>query len=307
MSRDTILKEQSGTEPRTAAVPFLFATAWRHVLTVWILAVCLSGALDLSMTAYLDRENIGLAFLRMAIIPALVAIPLALRSRRAFADQLHTADVLRDLVRRDQQTGLLHHNAFIEDAGAALRQSEARVLLIGDIDRFKTINDSCGHMIGDAVILAVGDVVRDLFDRTSITGRIGGEEFAVLMLMPFADRVAAHHAAIAFAQEWRKRIEKLRVEGVPYPISISIGVARSDTGESFDSLYARADRALYVAKTSGRNRVCSDEHEPGPLDEPWPADTATEVTWIEDPAAEAKAPAEAPATEPSERASATRH
>ncbi|MBP0574269.1 diguanylate cyclase, partial [Mycobacterium tuberculosis] len=88
--------------------------------------------------------------------------------------------------------------------------------------------------------------------------------------------------ALAFAQEWRKRIEQMRIAGVPFPITISIGVARSSAGESLDSLYARADRALYVAKTSGRNRVVADEHELSAPDGLWPDDSVTEIAWSDD-------------------------
>lgn len=254
----------------------------RYIVRIWIVAVAVSLAIDVALTSIFDPTGLHLAFLRGFLMPTLIAVPMALRGGLALLNASRVAETLRDLVRRDHQTGLLHHNAFIEEAQLALLQNDARVLLIGDIDRFKSINDSCGHQIGDNVILAVGEVVRDLFGETAVTGRIGGEEFAVLMLMPFADRIAAYHAALAFAQEWRRRIEQMHVPGVPFPISISIGVARPGAGETLDSIYARADRALYVAKTSGRNRVCADEHELSPPEGPWPDESATEVAWVED-------------------------
>lgn len=288
MSCEAILRRILAIDTRATitSVPALR----HHVLRVWIVAVAISLAVDVGLTSALNPTDLHLAFIRGFLMPTLIAVPMAVRSGLSLLNAARVSDTLRDLVRRDHQTGLLHHNAFIEEASQALVKQEARVLLIGDIDRFKSINDSCGHLIGDHVILAVGEVVRDLFGRNAITGRIGGEEFAVLMLLPFADRIAAHHAALAFAQEWRKRIEQLHVGGVPFPISISIGVARSSVGETLDSLYARADRALYVAKTSGRNRVCADEHELAPPDGPWPDESATEVAWVEDPESAAPGP-----------------
>jgi diguanylate cyclase (GGDEF)-like protein len=208
--------------------------------------------------------------------------------RRAWRD----AEAMRELARHDQQTGLLHHNAFMTACTLRIAGSGTHVLLVGDIDRFKSINDTCGHQIGDQVIAAVAATVRDLFGKTAVTGRIGGEEFAILMSLPFADASAAHHAALAFAQEWRKRVAEIVVPDMPFTITISAGLARLRSDETLDSLYARADRALYVAKTSGRNRVVADDRGvPDDAEAPWPSDEPTEtaeIAWI-DPAADAPA------------------
>lgn len=179
----------------------------------------------------------------------------------AFAITLFFAqgmDIVAELARRSQQdflSGLLNRRGFEEQAAAFLeRQSRAGIpvsLVTFDIDRFKRINDRHGHACGDRVIAAVGDVLRKRTRASDICGRIGGEEFALLLWA--SDGAGARIAA----EGLRLALEQARI-GVDFgaePVTASFGAAARMEGESLDALFARADAALYAAKQAGRNRV----------------------------------------------------
>jgi diguanylate cyclase (GGDEF)-like protein len=110
-----------------------------------------------------------------------------------------------------------------------------------DIDHF-------GHQAGDAIIARVGEVIRETIRSTDIPGRWGGEEF--LILCPETDR----SGAAAAAESVRAGIESAELP-VPVRVTVSVGAAELASGESVESVVARADEKLYAAKAKGRNRV----------------------------------------------------
>src|SRR5262245_46897215 len=127
-------------------------------------------------------------------------------------------------------------------------------LIMLDIDRFKSINDDFGHYAGDQVIVQVADICRKQKRKSDIVARFGGEEF--LTLLPETKLSAAQR----LAERLRRRVEAQDCSfwsGVT-TATISVGVAEADRamGDIFD-LIKVADRALYMAKSSGRNRVCA--------------------------------------------------
>ena len=152
------------------------------------------------------------------------------------------------LSRTDTLSGLLNRRAFTE----ALETTEDNAsLVIFDVDRFKAINDRFGHACGDAVIMAVSAVLTSAFDELSVVARLGGEEFGVIISgEPLEARLERIHAV-------RARIagRPITVEGQNIAITISGGVADLVAGRSKQQVYASADRALYLAKALGRNRV----------------------------------------------------
>lgn len=127
-------------------------------------------------------------------------------------------------------------------------------LLIIDLDHFKQINDSFGHAAGDEVLREFVRMTRQLLREGDLLGRLGGEEFGVLL--PRTDLAEA----LKIAERLRERSEAHQVSGSfgQCRYSISIGVAAAGGVDSFDRLSAHADRALYAAKHSGRNRVVVD-------------------------------------------------
>src|SRR3954451_8028538 len=156
---------------------------------------------------------------------------------------------LETLLREDGLTGLSNRRAILTPLGgmvsAARRHGRPLSIAVCDLDHFKAVNDTHGHKTGDAVLVASGQAMATNLRAEDQVGRLGGEEF--LVLLPDTGAEAAHHVA-----------SKLRAEvaraGGPVDVTVSIGVATWD-GEAPEQLLHRADEALYAAKQAGRDRV----------------------------------------------------
>lgn len=157
---------------------------------------------------------------------------------------------LRTAANTDPLTGLLNRRAL--DEWAAVPPSAA--VLMVDIDRFKAINDTYGHAVGDRALRGVADVIRSSLRRTDRAFRFGGEEFVVVVEL---DRESTDDAATALGERIRQLVESVdpRDLGIDHPITVSIGVDRVDASEALAPHIRHADRALYAAKALGRNRV----------------------------------------------------
>ena len=126
-------------------------------------------------------------------------------------------------------------------------------MIIGDLDHFKRVNDIWGHQAGDEAISAFGKLVSQTVRATDLCGRIGGEEFCVLVCN------CEQEAAVGMANRIRSKFAILELEslGPDIRLTASFGVSQWRPGEGYGKLFARADEALYQAKRSGRNRVVS--------------------------------------------------
>lgn len=172
--------------------------------------------------------------------------------------QQATRAALRELAVRDGLTGLYSRRFFLEMLEHLLhaqRESSAPLsCLLIDLDHFKSINDRFGHAAGDRALVRVSELVRQRVRKSDVAARYGGEELAVIL--PDTSTASAVH----LAEDLRRSIESI-VD--PTSLSVSIGVASSnangaavDVSDAARSLLARADEALYRAKSEGRNRVC---------------------------------------------------
>ena len=167
-------------------------------------------------------------------------------------------DVLADATQRsetDTLSGLLNRRGFEERADRAVREAMRREgalsLVIADLDHFKSVNDSYGHAAGDAVIAAFARFVAEATTADGVAGRIGGEEFAIVL--PGTNIVTAR----LFAEGARSAFAALPVDGLPDDVrfTASFGVAELAPGETTRDLMRRADGALYAAKKAGRDCV----------------------------------------------------
>ncbi len=159
------------------------------------------------------------------------------------------------LARRDDLTGVANRTAFREAFEERLRvdtQATDRLALYWlDLDRFKEVNDTYGHLAGNALLVAVAGRLSERFGRDGIVARLGGDEFAILLGV--ADRQAATEAGTAILEEVRRPIAH---DGHNLRTSVSIGVALApDDGGDADTLFRNADLALYRAKESGRGQM----------------------------------------------------
>ena len=136
----------------------------------------------------------------------------------------------------------------------SLRHNASLALMMIDLDHFKDVNDSHGHIVGDSVLRQLGDLLRDEVRSVDLAARFGGEEFVILL--PDTDL----EGAVVFAERLRKRVEEhdFAEGGDPLRITVSVGVAAASVKGGVtepESLTAKADEALYRAKNDGRNRV----------------------------------------------------
>jgi diguanylate cyclase (GGDEF)-like protein len=163
-----------------------------------------------------------------------------------------TVDALTGLLNRTSLDGRLH-----QEFERAKRAGNQLAVVMGDVDDFKTINDTHGHQIGDAVLQVVGAIIRSAVRVFDVCARYGGDEFAILM--PSTD----HASAAACAERIRRRVSEYRGDPVA-PIlprlTMSVGVAVIEAGDTPAELILRADRALYQAKAAGKN--CVRVHAP---------------------------------------------
>jgi diguanylate cyclase (GGDEF)-like protein len=189
-------------------------------------------------------------FLTKPVIPEDLVAAVAIRAERT--------RTLRSLMARDSLTGLFNHTTttqFLENAIAtAKRSSRTLCFVMLDIDRFKSINDTHGHPVGDQVLLALSRVLQQRLRNSDVVGRYGGEEFAVILPDVSIQRAAE------LIDELRQDFSRLVFPSAngDFSCSFSGGIASYPAHQRLELLREAADKALYEAKRSGRNRVVVD-------------------------------------------------
>ncbi len=181
------------------------------------------------------------------------ALERQVRERTAEAEKMHQQAVKAS--RTDVLTGLPNRRAFYDRATRELerasRYGRPVSLIMLDIDRFKAVNDTHGHAAGDEVLRHLADILRRDKRGNDLVGRLGGEEFSLLLPEASPDE------ALNLAERIRAAIAASPAvhNGQSIAYSASFGVARQQPGDSLENILHRADQALYAAKEAGRNRV----------------------------------------------------
>lgn len=153
---------------------------------------------------------------------------------------------LKQAAQTDELTGLLNRRAGRKKLDRAVIKRRAMSVLLMDVDHFKSINDTHGHHIGDQALTCLAGILRRSLRRSDAIVRWGGEEFVVLLL-----DVPPHHA-VAIGEKIRKAVAE-ETPRLLLPMTISIGLAYRESGETVDDMLRHADNALYKAKKDGRN------------------------------------------------------
>jgi diguanylate cyclase (GGDEF)-like protein len=215
------------------------------VATACALVVAVAFLIDAHTV--IARPEIVLAPLALIVCVAVLSTPLM------SSDIQHRSDAVID-----QLTGMLNRNALgarTHELGQQSRVTGEPIgVIVADLDRFKRINDTCGHSVGDAVLRDVAYLLRKQLRAFDLAYRLGGEEF--LILVPGSDLTGT----LELAERLRTGISSTPV-GNGLAVTMSVGVSASGRHEPFDyeSLFAEADAALYRAKRTGRDRVCTAE------------------------------------------------
>ena len=174
-----------------------------------------------------------------------------IKNKRVCEQAKKQQEELTRLAMTDQLTGLYNRHSLFNIAPKYLSEAKRHQfsvsLLVIDLDHFKSVNDTHGHCVGDIVLKAIGKVLNDTCRKEDFVARFGGEEFVMLLSHCNLDFAATK------AETLRRAIESAKPNGLT--ITASIGIAAYSKNDDFESLFEKADRAVYEAKDSGRNRI----------------------------------------------------
>jgi|JI6StandDraft_1071083.scaffolds.fasta_scaffold14316_2 diguanylate cyclase (GGDEF)-like protein len=205
--------------------------------------------LQLEQTVAKQKAHYGALLLILLAVLLAIIILWAYRTKRM---QM----AFRRLAETDTLTGISNRDHFTKNAEQALseagKKSEQLGLIMFDLDNFKSINDRYGHSTGDWVLKRVIEVIKPICRKQDCIGRIGGEEFAILL------RASDLESAAAMAERFREQIAAISTAetGHNFTATASFGVTTTlSSGYVFDTLLSQSDQALYQSKREGRNRV----------------------------------------------------
>jgi diguanylate cyclase (GGDEF)-like protein len=219
-------------------------------------SILVSVSITMIVIAFTDGEFTPASFRLAILVPMLVA-PLFAYPTLRLAQQLYQAkDKLHHLSTIDELTQAYNRRCFIEMAGKTLnkakRYGEKYALIILDVDDFKQINDTYGHVAGDRVLVAISETCQASIRSSDFFARYGGEEFVFLMQLDAPANVTV------FAERIRTNLSACRVphhDGeIKFTVSMGVGIIDKDTLD-VESILMRADTSLYAAKRRGKNRT----------------------------------------------------
>ncbi|KXI27855.1 GGDEF domain-containing protein [Paraglaciecola hydrolytica] len=232
---------------------FLLGPHWGAVISAVVFTVCV--ALVYEQVQQQQEVTFGLGAL-YNVVEVSIAHILLFRfyegTRTLAYQQLAAQNVkIQNLAERDKLTGLYNREKLdlkLEEMLSTILDTERAVtVMILDIDHFKLVNDSYGHLVGDKVLTGLAEQLRKKMRSGDLLARWGGEEFVVVLSNTTLD------AGILQAERLRAFVAEQEIEGKF--LTISLGLAQNQLGDTAETLLDRADKALYQAKSQGRNRV----------------------------------------------------
>ena len=227
-----------------------------------LLLTFLSVSISMLMTFAINRSlgyRFGVQSLWMSILIPMVIAPLfGSITTKMYINLHHMEEKMRELATKDFLTGVYTRSAFSQRSEALFNISARTNLSIAvlylDIDHFKSINDKYGHQSGDQVLVQFCSRLMERGRRSDLIGRIGGEEFAIILLN------AEKEDVLKYAERIREDVfnTDFECDGNKINVTVSIGITflSKNSGRILEELFREADTALYEAKNSGRNKVC---------------------------------------------------
>lgn len=236
------LRARVGGAPPILAPPYAFEIIPRWYQRPWFVPTLIAVASLLLVYALIRRQRRRLAALRRRNLE----LDALVRERTRDLEQLNFS--LQDLADRDGLTGIANRrkfDAFLQQAAEHAQATGSRLgLALIDVDHFKTYNDSNGHQAGDDALIRVAHCLGESVRGDTLVARYGGEEFAIV----------APGCGLEDVRHLGERI-RAHVQDAAAGMTVSIGVSELQPGETLSDFVARADAALYRAKSAGRNRV----------------------------------------------------
>lgn len=216
-------------DPKTKTIPFIFLTAKGQLPDK--VEGLRTGADDYITKPFIPKELIEMVNAR-----------------------LKRVEVYKKMADIDEQTGLYNHRALVEHLTAEITRAKRLEIPVSigflDIDLFRKINERYGHPMGDQVLEKLAGAIKESVSKEEIAGRWGGEEFVVIFPTKTAEQV------LKCLEDVRAKIEKLVFMEHGPSVTVSIGISSfPEDAQNVDELIERADKALYRAKTTGRNRT----------------------------------------------------
>ncbi|AYD00277.1 GGDEF domain-containing protein [Neorhizobium sp. NCHU2750] len=232
---------------------------------IGIMSVIASLALSFAIVPHLGGQVAGAGLIMTIVCPLVISIPASMlqlwqadRLKRARAETAQALEKLaaayeelRQISRRDGLTGLFNRAAFLDELAALSRNGVTGGLMFLDLDHFKSINDRHGHATGDEALRRTGAVLALDAGQFDLSGRLGGEEFALFKTGVTAKELASHCEEVRLAIE---AIDLRSEAGARIPLSASIGALHCRPGFDPEACLRGADEHLYEAKSRGRNQ-----------------------------------------------------
>ena len=226
-------------------------TAWNSFL-VTVLAILGTGAVTLLTSLFFNQEISPQDGIVSFIMPALIACPLSVGFFHQSGKLQQQNRELALKASQDQMTGLWNRATFFEHLSRMERTGTSYAVLVIDVDHFKYINDRYGHAEGDRALVTIASALKTATRKTDVVARVGGEEFAVILIG------ATDNEALIVADRIRSGVEAenlVTIAGLHVPLTVSIGGTLCERGNSSQDVMRVADERLYDAKRTGRNRV----------------------------------------------------
>ena len=228
----------------------------RIIILITLFSILVSVLIS-CLIAYLqyDKTTFSFSILMGTVVPLIVA-PLASWPVVNLLIQVsELEEKMRALATYDSLTGLLNRQAFLHDSNSfirfAAREQIPLSVIILDLDKFKSINDSYGHPAGDEVLKHFGKTMKTIFRKSDLIGRIGGEEFA--LLLPNTSQKDAVTLSDRLHSLVRGSIIQYDQFSIKYTISIGLVSLLVNEVDTIESLLKNADKSLYFAKENGRD------------------------------------------------------
>jgi len=231
------------------ALAFIASHGYVDPATPYLLAVGFYGLMVIGTAIGSNRTY------RQAMADHLGVVALTEKLSVALEREKILHATMQELVRTDELTKIFNRRGILERLDEEILKCQRYVAplaaLMIDIDHFKKINDTFGHPGGDVAICSVVQILQETLRRTDFIGRVGGEEF--LVILPMLDK----EGATLTAERLRRAVDDghVMIGGKRLRMSISVGLGLYHDGDRADALLARADKAVYAAKENGRNRV----------------------------------------------------